>query len=323
MDGNMEMNKRFKPPVGWFPRGGSPDAQDTAGAVPGSAVSGTTTTGAEQTATPTTTATATPGNTATPNVGDFEEMRKTLPAELQNNETIKNSKSFTSLAEQLVNSQKLIGSKVSIPKDGDEKGWNEFYGKLGRPETADKYTIPALPENSGLVRDEALEKRFLAKAHKAGYSDKQVGEALAFQRETEMEKVAVARQAIVDCNTQLKKEWGNNYEERVATVQRVVAEYSQQFPGLAEKLDKTGLGSDPDFVKFFFETTEGMAEGGNGANNKGKGGGGGVMSPTEAAAEVKNLMGNKEFCDKYYNARAVGHDDAINKINELNHLAAM
>ena len=173
--------------------------------VPGSAVSGTTTREQDRHDYTNDNCDTTAGNVSPPNVGDFEEMRKTLPAELQNNETIKNSKSFTSLAEQLVNSQKLIGSKVSIPKDGDEKGWNEFYGKLGRPETADKYTIPALPENSGLVRDEALEKRFLAKAHKAGYSDKQVGEALAFQRETEMEKVAVARQAIVDCNTQLKK----------------------------------------------------------------------------------------------------------------------
>ena len=132
MDGNMESGKRITPPVGWFPQGGS-GAGDGA---PPAAI--------EPVVPPVTTPPATPpaGIVSPPNVGDFEEMRKTLPAELQNNETIKNSKSFTSLAEQLVNSQKLIGSKVSIPKDGDEKGWNEFYGKLGRPETADKYTIP-------------------------------------------------------------------------------------------------------------------------------------------------------------------------------------
>ena len=46
-------------------------------------------------------------------------------------------KDLESAATTLVHQQKMIGSRIPIPKTDEEKV--ELYTKLGRPETAEKY----------------------------------------------------------------------------------------------------------------------------------------------------------------------------------------
>jgi hypothetical protein len=73
--------------------------------------------------------------------------------------------------ESYVNLEKLVGADpktvLRMPKEGDVDAWGQFYGKLGRPESADKYTpIEAL-------KDDPLAKDFDGVFHGLGLSEKQ------------------------------------------------------------------------------------------------------------------------------------------------------
>lgn len=253
-------------------------------------------------------------------VADFEAMRKTLPEDLAKHPAIASTKSFTSFAEQFINAQKLIGSKISIPKEGDEKGWDELYNKLGRPETPDKYQVKRPELIDGLSYDPAMEKRFLEVAHKKRFTQEQVNAAVEFQVAMEKEKVIQAQKAMSDTSEALKKEWGNTYNEKVSNVVRFVDEMEKRYPGLKDSLETSGMGNNPAFVKLFSELAAGFTEtpvagnpGGNGAR---------AISSEEASREINRLMGDKEFAEKYFNSRVPGHNDAVAQMNELHVLAA-
>ena len=52
------------------------------------------------------------------------------------------------LAKSYINATQMIGKdKVAVPnKNSTEDQWNEVYDKLGRPESADKYSLNAKSE---------------------------------------------------------------------------------------------------------------------------------------------------------------------------------
>ena len=77
-------------------------------------------------------------------VGDNRDWRESLPEELRNDPTLQNYKDVESLAKTVVHQQKMIGSRVPLPKTEEEKA--ELYGKLGRPEEPAKYEV-AVPED--------------------------------------------------------------------------------------------------------------------------------------------------------------------------------
>lgn len=255
-----------------------------------------------------------PTPTPTPNVGDFDAMRKTLPDELQGNEMVKTSKSFTSFVEQSVNAQKLIGSKISIPKDDDEKAWNEFYAKIGRPESADKYDIKR-PVDSKLPYDEKMEKAFLTTAHKSGLSKRQAQGVLDWWNK-EQETIALESEKVrTSAVAELKKEWGSEYEAKVAVSQRALLKYGDK--ELVKFLEDTGLGNNPAVVRMFSRIGDDSRE-----EKTPRGEPAGDMVGAEAKKEIDKLMLDKEFSGRYYNPRAPGHQEAIDRINELHHLAA-
>ena len=59
----------------------------------------------------------------------FSTLLDSLPDNLKSNDTIKNSKSFESLADQLVNAQSALGTKrLAEPQaDWGEEEWSSFY----------------------------------------------------------------------------------------------------------------------------------------------------------------------------------------------------
>jgi hypothetical protein len=73
------------------------------------------------------------------NQGDW---RSSLPDELKNDATLQNFKDVESLAKTVVHQQKVLGSRIPIPKTDEER--SELYTKLGRPESGEAYdfTIP-------------------------------------------------------------------------------------------------------------------------------------------------------------------------------------
>src|SRR3990167_9967125 len=135
----------------------------------------------------------------------FDKWRETIPEDIRNDASLKDIKDLTGLAKGYVSAQKLIGSKINIPKEGDEAAWNDLYGKLGRPESPDKYQVkrPELPKEMGY--DENAEKQFLPVAHKIGLNGKQVDALVAFQFEMEKTRLGTMLQQIKETEEAVKK----------------------------------------------------------------------------------------------------------------------
>ena len=72
-------------------------------------------------------------------VGDNQDLRNNLPDDLRNDPTLQNYKDVESLAKTVVHQQKMIGNRIPLPKTDEEKA--ELYGKLGRPDSPDKYQV--------------------------------------------------------------------------------------------------------------------------------------------------------------------------------------
>lgn len=110
---------------------------------------------------------------------------------------------------------------IKLPKDGEPM--DPVYDRLGRPESADKYDIK-MPE--GIPADEARLSGFKDIAHKIGLNQKQVEALAAFDAEY-MGSVLSAHQAETEQKqaadiANLKREWGQAYEERSELGRRAV-----------------------------------------------------------------------------------------------------
>lgn len=113
---------------------------------------------------------------------------------------------------------------VKLPKADDVEGWNGVYGRLGRPESADKYA----PVEGVEIDAEAL-KRFDGKFHAAGLNDTQrkaiLTEYDAYSKQMfEEQEKALAQEKSIQTEA-LKKEWGANYDERVDLAKRAVRSF--------------------------------------------------------------------------------------------------
>lgn len=247
----------------------------------------------------------------------IDKWRETIPEDIRNDASLKDIKDLTGLAKGYVNAQKLIGTKIGIPQEGDEVAWNDLYGKLGRPEAPDKYQVkrPEIPE--GMAYNEDLEKQFLPVAHKIGLNGKQVNALIAWQTEAMKQEAEQYKQGMKEAEEALKKEWGNDYANKVSIAQRVIKDYAGQ--EVVDFLEKSTLGNNPAFIKFIHEIGSALVE--DGAAPKGGGNGGG-LTPEAAQQKINTLLADPQFASKYFNSRTEGHKEAVAEIFNLRKITA-
>ena len=147
----------------------------------------------------------------------------------------------------------------SIVKPGENASAEEietFYKKLGKPESADKYSIEG--DEAKVFRELAFKNNLTDTQAKALFQSlKEVG-----QNVLEQQKVAFETQAA------LRKEYGNNYNTKIEMLKRGVATYGG--PKMAAKLQASGLLADYEIVKMFINLGEMSAEAGSPGNTNGK-----------------------------------------------------
>lgn len=108
--------------------------------------------------------------------GEGDSFLDTVPESYRDKPYMKEIDSIDKLFEQFDNSQKLIGKKtVGVPTaESSMEEWNEFYNKMGRPESPDKYefeSVEDFPED--MKRSETQEKALRQIFHEAGLTASQ------------------------------------------------------------------------------------------------------------------------------------------------------
>ena len=240
---------------------------------------------------------------------DNQDWRSSLNDELKNNPTIQNIKDLESAANTLVHQQKMIGSRIPIPKTDEERA--ELYTKLGRPETSEKYNF-AIPETHSKFFNEEQVKQFKNVAHQIGLNNDQAKALIDFQvksvdfeNQRRNSEMTLGKKSTEEA---LHKEWGYDYDNKVRAAQRAMSVYADE--ELIQLLD-TEAGNHPSVVKLFArlgeDITEDMAK--NTQNNKL------AVSPIDAKADIAKIYSDAKH--PYHNSGHPEHRNAVEQVRQL------
>lgn len=209
------------------------------------------------------------------------------------------------------NLEKFAGGSKNLLElpgaDADEEALNNFYNKLGRPESPDKYGIQP-PEGA----DNDLVEWFKSAAHKTGLSDKQATSlfdawnTMSGERLQAME--SMQREESEKAITDLKKEWGQAYNQQIDAGKRAVAALGYDENSLNALESKMGTA---DMLRLFATLGSKMGED-NFVSSERSGQSFGV-TPAAAKQQIADLKMDKNFMDQYLK----GNPDAISKMKRL------
>ena len=222
-------------------------------------------TSTEPTATPSNVAKSdTPVSPTTETQPVAKTWKEAISEEFRNDPNIEKFTEIDALAKSYINATQMIGKdKVAVPnKNSTDDQWNEVYDKLGRPESADKYSLNAKSEVVPI--DEQAIKQFAENAHQLGLNNKQAQGILEFYKNN-ME--GTAQQAKIDTETaqaqaeqQLRQEWGRDFESKVKQA-GALAKANMDANVLDMTLSNgTRLGDHPEVIKGFAKIASMMQE---------------------------------------------------------------
>jgi hypothetical protein len=246
-------------------------------------------------------------------VGDNQNWKDTLPDELKNDPTLENYKDVESLAKTVVHQQKMMGNRIPMPKNDEEKA--ELYSKLGRPDEPDKYDLAIPDSHKQHFHDTAL-NNFKNVAHQIGLNNDQVNALIDYQV-----KELDAQQNLVNAGSTnqkeeveagLKKEWGYDFDKNLRAAQRAMQVYADD-----ELMDlmNTEVGNNPAVIKLFArlgkDVTEDMAQ--NTQNNSLQ------VSPLDAKQEIQQIMADTSH--PYFDASNPEHKNAVEHMRQLHEKA--
>lgn len=193
----------------------------------------------------------------------YQQFYESLPEELKSNDTIKNTKDLTSLANQLVNAQSALGTKrLQAPQEdwGDEE-WNGFFDQL-RPEGGE-YEVPELSSDGG----EALElpdeqaQELVDFAAEMGLSQKQFD--ILYERYTslsaegESQSSEAFKTQVQDLRQKVQLEWGDQYNTNLSLANQAYEAMSAEIPEIKQLVESDPVvANHPAVLKLFHRLAE-------------------------------------------------------------------
>ena len=273
----------------------------------------------EQTTTETATPTTQPTTETKPEVTTTtttttSSWKDSISEAYRNDPNIEKFTEIDALAKSYINATKMIGQdKVVIPTNNStEEHWDDVYAKLGRPESADKYTLDAKSEVVNF--DETAIKSFAEQSHKLGLNNKQAQGILEFYKNN-ME--GTAQQSKIDTETaqaqaeqQLRQEWGRDFEGKVkqagalakANINPEVLDMTLQ--------NGTRLGDHPEIIKGFAKIANMMSEDKIVATESEN-----ANTSKDIEAEISALSNDKN--GPYWNRNHPDHDKVVQQVYTL------
>ena len=200
--------------------------------------------------------------------------------ELANEPSLQNFQDHNALAKSYVNLVKKMGvpseQLLRLPTE-DGEGWDDVYNALGRPQDAEGYQF-----------SQEIPEGFDQYAHEQGLSQRQADSILdsyhnlmASQEEADAEAYDQNR---VESLQTLQQDWKHSYQENADLANRAFMQFAT--PELVDLVNETGIGSDPEMVKFLYRIGSFLAEDNVLATHPSQGG----LSPDQAQTRIDELM---------------------------------
>ena len=250
--------------------------------------------------------------------GGAPDFRSQIPEEFRNEPSLAAVTDLPSLVKGYVHAQRLVGQdKIVLPRsDWTDQDFNNFYAKLGRPESPDKYQLPSdVQLNEGMEFSDEVLGQTRAAFHKLGLTSKQA-EGVLHHYITSMN----ARQEATTAQQQqeqqvalqtLRSEWGDQYDTNLATAKEAVKKFGGD--EFLQYLEDSGLGNDLRLIKAFHAVGRGMTEDTTGRGGEG---GGGAMN-RESALQMINDIRAGEAGEEWSRFIRGDTDLGMHKRNEL------
>ncbi len=243
-----------------------------------------------------------------------KSWKETISEEFRNDPNISKFTEIDALAKSYINATRMIGQdKVAVPNENStDDQWNEVYGKLGRPESADKYQLEVQSETAPL--DESAIKQFAENAHKLGLNNKQAQGILEYYKDSMEGSVQQARvdteTAQANAEQELRKEWGRSYDENIKKAGAIAkANMSEDILNMELK-DGTRIGDHPSVIKGFASIANLMSEDklvSTESENVDRG--------TDYQAEISKLVNDRD--GPYWNKSHPDHDKVVQQVFTL------
>lgn len=258
------------------------------------------------------TTTDTPQETTQPTT--TSSWKETISEEFRNDPNISKFTEIDALAKSYINATRMIGQdKVAVPNENStDDQWNEVYGKLGRPESADKYKLEVKSETAPL--DEGAIKQFAENAHQLGLNNKQAQGILEFYKNSMEGSVQQARidteTAQANAEAELRKEWGRSYEDNIKKAGAVAkANMNAEILNMELK-DGTRLGDHPAVIKGFANIANILSEDKLVSTDSES-----VDQGTDYNAEISKIVNDRD--GPYWNKSHPDHDKVVQQVFTL------
>lgn len=190
------------------------------------------------------------------------------------------------------NAEKLIGRSpdtlVALPRADDPAAFLEVMGKLGRPESPDKYEFAAPPD--GLKPDDNYVNWARGTFHKAGLTAGQVKQLTAEHNAYVASVVAQQQKdyelSVTNDKAALQTEWGGGFERMMASAKHAANALGFK-PEMVDAMEKA-VGYAGTY-KFFADLGKKMGEASFVTPDGKKPGFEGMMTPAEAKQEWETM----------------------------------
>ena len=267
-----------------------------------------------ETVKPTTQETKQEATTSTTQSTTQSTWKDSISEEYRKDPNIEKFTEADALAKSYINAVKMIGQdKLAIPTNNStEEAWNEVYDKLGRPESAEKYSLDAKSKVVSL--DDNAVKQFAETSHKLGLNNKQAQGLLEFYKQN-ME--GTAQQAKIDTETaqaqaeqQLRQEWGRDFEGKVKQA-GALAKANINPEVLDMTLSNgTRLGDHPEIIKGFAKIAGMMQEDKIVATESEN-----AQSVSNIEEEIASMVNDRS--SPYWNKQHPDHDKMVQQVYTL------
>lgn len=259
--------------------------------------------------------------------GGTPDFRTQIPEEFRNEPSLQTINDLPTLVKGYVHAQRLVGQdRVAIPKqDAPAEEWNNFYQKLGRPESPDKYEFTDLKLPQGLEIDEQVLGQTRGVFHKLGLTPQQAQGVLSHYAEATSSRYgAFTKQQEAsqeEAANKLRGEWGDKFDTNIEGAKKALAQFGGE--EVVNILNETGLGNNPAVIKMLHKISLGMRED---VSGRGGQGGGAQMSQQDAAMEIVRLKsGDDAEFNRYLNGDktlgAVKFQELADKWKKLHSIA--
>jgi hypothetical protein len=187
-----------------------------------------------------------------------------------------------------------------------------LYSKLGRPDKAEDYNVTT-PEGYDQYYPEETMNEFKDAGHKLGLTPDQMQGVIEWQKsaidyQLGQNKSMEDAQG-VSAETELKEEFGANYDKTVTAAQRALQVYGNE--ALQSKLADPRYGNDPDLIRLLAAAGKDITEdSARGTSNNTL-----VMSPMDARMQIDAIQSNSSH--PYWDARNTKHLDAVAQMQQL------